>query len=214
MTCTSSLGRHVLQQVSASSSFECTLDLHIAFKGREHDDTGLRKFGPDRDQCVDPAQVGQPEVHQRHIGPVLPILLNGLVPAGSLGDKHHIGLVIDDRRDPLAQECVVIHAEHSNAALVVQLSAPFLSPACPRTCMLNHDGLRIAAQFNATPPGTESSTSVPAEALLITQKSGAYSIRPFAHPRQAPCPSRPCRKMSGSIPQPSSRTRMRNRFGE
>jgi hypothetical protein len=46
-----------------------------------------------------------------------------------------------DGRNSLAKEPKVIDAEHSNAALLYHLPAPFLAACCRRTCLPNHEAL-------------------------------------------------------------------------
>src|SRR6266849_5606322 len=78
------VGRNALQQESAGSGLDRAPDFYIAFKGCEHDDASFGKFGSDCEQRIDPAQIRHAEVHKRNIGPVLTILLNGLLPTGCL----------------------------------------------------------------------------------------------------------------------------------
>src|SRR5579864_9349946 len=143
------------------------MDLDVTFKRREHDDTGLRKFGPDSDQGVDTAQIGEPQVHKRDIRPVLAILLNGYVPARCLRDDLHVLLAVDNRCDPLPQERMIVHAEDPNATLIVHLRVSSVRLR-GRKRLLNQEGLAAASSLNAICAGTVSCTSVPAVALLIT----------------------------------------------
>ena len=45
-------------------------------------------------QRVDAAHVGQPQVHQRDVGPVLAELLHGVAAGRRLRDEHHVGLMV------------------------------------------------------------------------------------------------------------------------
>ena len=59
-------------------------------------------------------------------------------------------------------------------------------------------------------PGISSSTSVPAPARLRTLRLAPISSLRSRIPDRPKCPSRPDRSIGGSIPQPLSRTRIRN----
>src|SRR5689334_22425039 len=176
------------------------MDLDVAFKGREHDDAGLREFGPDGDQGVDTAQIGEPQVHQRDVRPVLAILLNGFVPAGCLRDDLHVRLAVNNRCDPLPQEGMIIHAEHPNANLIVHLRVSPLRRR-GRNRWLNQEGLTAASSLNAICAGTVSCTSVPAAALLITWSRAPIRSARSRMPDNPQCPSRPVCKTAGSIPR-------------
>ena len=65
------------------------------------------------------------------------------------------------------------------------------------------------AVWNATWPGTESSTSVPAPGRLQTRTLPPIRSARSRIPESPQWPSRPTRRTSGSIPHPSSRTRTR-----
>ena len=47
-----------------------------------------------------PLMSGMPEIHQRHVGPVLAEELNRVTAGRRLRDHRHVGLAVDDGRDP------------------------------------------------------------------------------------------------------------------
>src|SRR4029077_453330 len=66
--------------------------------------------------------------------------------------------------------------------------------------------------WKTTWPGTESSTSVPAEGPLMTFNFAPILSALSRIPESPQCPSRPDRSTSGFIPQPLSRTKTFIRF--
>src|SRR5271170_962003 len=89
------LSRHALEQVCLGPGLERALDLGISFKGREHNHARIGELGTYGDHCIDPANVRQPEVHERDVGPVLTKALDSLLPGGSLRNQQHVGLISD-----------------------------------------------------------------------------------------------------------------------
>ena len=108
------IGRHTFQQIGAGSGIERTLNLPIAFEGRENDDARFRIFRPDDDQRIDSTQVRESQIHQRHIRPVVAILLDRLGATGGLRDQYHVRLTMDDVGNPLPEQRMVVHAEDAN----------------------------------------------------------------------------------------------------
>ncbi len=110
--------RGALEQVTAGSRFESTLHLNVSFRGGQHRDAGVAKLTANRYEDVDAVHIRQSEVEQRHVRPVLPKLLNRFAAVFRLRHDLHIRLVIDDLRDPFAQQGVIINAKHTNADLI------------------------------------------------------------------------------------------------
>jgi hypothetical protein len=108
------LGGHALERVTASASFERTLNLDVTLERCQHDDAGISKFRAKRDQYINAAHVGESEIHERDVRSQFPEILNGLAAIGGLGCQQHIGLVPDDRRDPFPEERMVVNAKNSN----------------------------------------------------------------------------------------------------
>ena len=77
------------------------MNFNIAFEGCEHDDAGFGELRPDGDYRIDATHVGQSEVPEGFVGPVLPKLLDGLAASGCLGHQLHVRLTISDGRNPL-----------------------------------------------------------------------------------------------------------------
>ena len=77
---------------------------------------GVGRAGADGDHRVDAAHVRQPEVHQRHVGPMLLKQLDRFAAGRRLRHHDHVGLVGDDRGDAFAQQRMVVDAEDTDAA--------------------------------------------------------------------------------------------------
>jgi len=125
--------RHVLEEVSASPGFKRPLNLNITFKRCEHNDARFRELCPDGNHCVNAAQVWQPEVHERHVWLMLPIVLDGFGAARCLGHEQHVRLVVDDGGNPLSKKGMIVNAEYSDGGLTAHLPVPSFA-----FCLPNH----------------------------------------------------------------------------
>ena len=118
---------HGLEHVAYSACLEGATDLYISFEGRKHDDAGIRELGANGDHCIDAADIGQSEVHERNVRPMLTETLYSLAPVGRLGDQEHVRFIPDDGCDSFPHERMVVDAEDSNWRGVAHLRSPFLS---------------------------------------------------------------------------------------
>src|ERR1700716_1914522 len=112
---------HSLEHVAYGACLECATNLYISFEGRKHDDAGIGELGANGDHCVDAADIGQPEVHERNIWPVLTEGLYGLASVGCFGDQEHVRFVLDDGCDSFPHERMVVDTQDSNWRGVVHL---------------------------------------------------------------------------------------------
>jgi hypothetical protein len=92
------------------------LDFHIAFEGRQHNDSRFGKFCADGYHRVDTTLIRKPEVHESHVWLVFPKLLNGFLRVGGLSNQHHVRLIVDDRGNALPKQRMIIHAEYPNSS--------------------------------------------------------------------------------------------------
>ncbi len=134
---------HRLQHVAYGACLECATDLYISLEGRKHNDAGLRELGANGDHCINAADIGQPEVHERNVWPMLTETLYGLASVGRLGHQEHVGLIPDDGCDSFPHERMVVDAEDTNWCGVAHLSPRFLSPPAfgsnfSRVSQVNH----------------------------------------------------------------------------
>ena len=114
-------GWHVLRQVSAGAGGQGAPDLSISFERGQHHDASLRELRADCNQGVDSADVGESQIHERDVGLMVAILLDGLGAIGCLGYQQHIGLATDNGRNPLPKKRVVIHAEDADRIWIAHL---------------------------------------------------------------------------------------------
>ena len=119
---------HGLEHVACSACLKCATDLYISFKGREHNDAGICELGANGDHCIDAADIGQPEIHERNVWPMLTETLYGLTSIGCLSHQQHVRFIPDDGRDSFPHERMVVDAEDSNWRGVAHLRSRVLSP--------------------------------------------------------------------------------------
>ena len=105
---------HGFEHVAYGARPECATDLHISFEGGEHDDAGIWELGADGNHCIDAADIGQPEIHERDVWPMLAETLDGFPSVGRFGDQDHVGLIADDGCDSFPHERMVVDAEDTN----------------------------------------------------------------------------------------------------
>jgi hypothetical protein len=72
------LANHAFGNVPLRARIHRFSNVGIAFVGAENDYFGVRKFRSDRADRIKTAHIGQAEIHERDIGPDLPILLQCL----------------------------------------------------------------------------------------------------------------------------------------
>ena len=68
----------------------------------------------DRANRLDAAHRAELQVHQRHVGPVLPVQRHRFLAGRGERDDLHVGLTVDDQRDALADDPVIVDAEHAD----------------------------------------------------------------------------------------------------
>lgn len=107
--------RHTLQQVRPRPGFQGAANFDISFERRQYDDSRFRKIGANGDQGIHAAHVGQSQIHECYVGPMLPEGFDAFRPIRRFRNEHHIRLIVNDRRDPLAQKRMVVYTENVNA---------------------------------------------------------------------------------------------------
>src|SRR6266853_2556284 len=110
-------GRRGLEEIATSPGCKSALDVDVTGECRQHDDTGFRRLGQDRDHRIDPAQVRDSEVHQSHVGPLFAMAPDRLDATGRLRNKHHVGLAIDNRSDAFPDKRMVVDTQYANPGL-------------------------------------------------------------------------------------------------
>src|SRR5688572_28599212 len=116
--------------------------------------------------------------------------LNRLGAVRRFRDKHHVGLVVDERRYSFTQQGMIVDAEHS---YLIAHFLPFeLLPSrlvTPRLNLLNQPF--AGGETKAMSPGIDNSTSVPARARLQTRNRAPILSARSRIPAKPQCPSRP-----------------------
>src|SRR5258708_3262270 len=62
------LSRKTLQEIALCSRVESASDFCVAFEGSQHNHTSAARLRTNRNQSLDPAHVGKPEIHQSDVG--------------------------------------------------------------------------------------------------------------------------------------------------
>jgi hypothetical protein len=89
------------------------VDLDVSFKGRQHDHAGVCELRANGNHGVDTTDVGQSQVHERDVRPMLPVTPDSLMAGCSLGNQQHIRFVPDHRRNALPHQRVIVDTENS-----------------------------------------------------------------------------------------------------
>jgi hypothetical protein len=105
--------RHPFDNVTASSSLQCLVNILIAFVGSENDELGVLMAGNHGADGHDATHSWKAKIHERDIGKKLFEELDGLFAAPCLSHRCHIGRSLDDGRDANAHDGVVVNNEHA-----------------------------------------------------------------------------------------------------
>jgi hypothetical protein len=105
---------HALEHVSRGSRPERTLDLAIAVRRAQHDDSSFGKLSANRDQGIGAVGSRKPEIHQRDVRPLEAKCGQRLARIGRQRDENHIRLRSDDRAQAFPKHRVVFDAQDAN----------------------------------------------------------------------------------------------------
>ena len=106
--------QRVLQQVGRRPGGQRAMDVFVALIHRQHDDPGVRVLAPDRLDGFESAHGRQLQIHQRDVGPFAFEERDRFFACRSRADHFHVGLAGDDESDALANDAVIVDAEHAN----------------------------------------------------------------------------------------------------
>ena len=118
---------HAFQQVRTRTSLQSALYFNVTFKGRQHNDARFGKFGPDRDQGLDPAFVGKARSIRVISGWCLRYCSIASFAGGSIRDNAHVLLAVNHCGDTFPQQWMIVHTQNSNLA---PTSSELLTLAC------------------------------------------------------------------------------------
>ena len=145
-------------QVGERAGLERDVNLFVAGKRRERDDFGVRILGANRADGIGAAQIGQPEIHQRHVRPAQSEQLDGVVTGGGFRAYRHVGLERDDAGQPEADEVVIVDEHEPNRVVIVAIwDSPRETPGRGSRRLT----LGTVTATTAPPSGWFSSRSVP-----------------------------------------------------
>jgi hypothetical protein len=117
------LERRAFQDIPASPGGEGPLDLDVAFGRRQHDDPRIREGPPNRGHRGDAALVGEPQIHERDVGPMRLELRDRISRRGCHGEHLHVRLVRNHGGDPLAEDRMVVDAQDADTGGFAHLNA-------------------------------------------------------------------------------------------
>ncbi len=117
----------ILQQISLCAGFEGSQHLHVTRIGRQHHDSCFGKLVSDRNECINTVHVGHMQIHQGHVGPVCPELLDRFASVRCLANQRHIVLIHDEPGYALAKNGVIVDGQNSNCAAIIHDYAEFPS---------------------------------------------------------------------------------------
>src|SRR6516165_7312899 len=109
------IARRTLQDIAARTGFERAPDLIVSFESREYDESSVGELGADCRDRADAVLVRQPQIHECDIGPMTAELFDSLPGCSRHGYKLHVCLLVNDRRNALSKQGMVIDAEDADA---------------------------------------------------------------------------------------------------
>src|SRR6267142_3084050 len=87
------------------------MDVLVALIHRQYDHAGVGMLAADRHYGIETARLTQPQIHECDVRPVLIVFLQRLLARCRKPDHFHVRFTRDDKRDPLAHEAMVVHAQ-------------------------------------------------------------------------------------------------------
>src|SRR5882757_1375426 len=104
---------HALQEISGGTGTHGSLNLTIAVRGRQHDDTGSRELASNGDKDVGAVRAGKLQVHQGHVWLKPAKFSHSLHPIARRSYQLHIRLRCDNGRQTLPKNWMVFDAQDS-----------------------------------------------------------------------------------------------------
>ncbi len=92
---------HLFQQISANSRFERAIDILIAVVGGQGDDLRVGEFAANLARGLNAVLIRQAQIHQRDIGPMLPVQADCVFACIGFGDQLKISLGRQNGRQDL-----------------------------------------------------------------------------------------------------------------
>jgi hypothetical protein len=110
------------------------MNLDITFEGCEHDDAGIRKLAANGNHGIDAPDIGQSEIHECNVRPMLAKTQYGISAAGRFSNQQHVWFIPDDGRDSFSHQRMIVDAQDPDLVRVAHSCSPFFWPwPLPRT---------------------------------------------------------------------------------
>src|ERR1700677_3085739 len=109
---------HALDEVSHRAGLQRLVDILVALIGGEHDETRLRRRSPNFTNDLDPALIGEPEIHQGDVGAMFPEETDRFHGGPRLGGYHHVGLRLNDGGNAEAHDGVIVADKNLDLRLI------------------------------------------------------------------------------------------------
>lgn len=106
-----------LEQVAGRASGHGAVDVLVTVIHRQHDDAGIRRFGPDGMDGVEAAHDRHLQVHQHDVGPMRTTEIERLHAVGDGAHHHHVVLPRQQGGDALAHDAMVVDADDADAVI-------------------------------------------------------------------------------------------------
>lgn len=116
--------RAAFEQVATRATGERALNLHVAFRRRQHNDARRWVIGANRGDCCNATHVRKPQIHEGEVRHVLAELRYGFGCGRGRRYQLHVSTLGDDRRDSFAEQRMIIHAENAQALRLMHDSTP------------------------------------------------------------------------------------------
>src|SRR5262249_38546596 len=92
------------------------LDLAVAIRRRQHNNSRVRKFSANCDQDIGSVGARKAQVHQGDVGAVATKFGDRFDAVGGLPDENHIWLSLQDCGKPLAKDRMIFDTQDANLA--------------------------------------------------------------------------------------------------
>lgn len=100
--------RHALDEVSHRAGLERLVDILVALIRGEHNETRLWRDSANFTDDLDPAPIGEPEIHQGDVGAMFPEQTERFRRGPRLGGYRHVGLRLNNGGNAEAHDGVIV----------------------------------------------------------------------------------------------------------
>src|SRR5260370_31341655 len=106
--------RHALKDVGCGSCAQRTLDLTIAVRCAQHDDSSLGKLSTNCYECVCAVGTWKARIHQRDVWPMTAEFSHCLDRISRLRNQQHVLLRPDDRAQSFTKDGMILYTQDAN----------------------------------------------------------------------------------------------------